>query len=151
MKNFMFRLSLAAALTLGVVALAGSANAQEPSSQEPGSQDPAATTPPQQQAPAAQDQQTPTATPQEPPATQQNEAQMPSAGNDAQTQEAQTFTGRVVKENGKVVLKDPVTKNSYQIDAAAKVKAYMGKQVKVTGKLDMNSNTIHVESVEPIS
>jgi hypothetical protein len=146
MKNFVFRLSLAAALTLGVVALAGSANAQEPSSQ-----DPAATVPPQQQSPSAQDEETSTATPQEPPATQQNESQMPTAGKDAQTQDAQTFTGRVVKENGKVVLKDPVTKNSYQIDAAAKVKAYMGKQVKVTGKLDMNSNTIHVESVEPIS
>jgi hypothetical protein len=146
MNNFMFRLSLAAALTLGVVVLAGSATAQEPSSQ-----DPAATAPPQQQSPSAQDQQTPTATPEEPAATQQNEPQMPAAGPDAQTQDSHAFTGRIVKENGKVVLKDPVTKNSYQIDDAAKAKPYMGKQVKVTGKLDMNSNTIHVESIEPLS
>jgi hypothetical protein len=160
MNKFLFRLSLAAVLTLGVVALGSSANAQEPSSQ-----DPAATTPPQQQSPAAtaQDQQTPSTSAQEPTARpqqdphepaatgQQNEPNMPAAGTDAQTQEAKSFTGRIAKENGKVVLKDPVTKTSYQIDDVSKVKPYMGKQVKVTGKLDMSSNTIHIESVEPMS
>lgn len=159
MKNFLFRLSLAAGLTLGLAILNSAANAQEPNAQEP-----AATTPPQQQAPAAattQDStpatpQEPTAAPQqdqhEPPATtQQNEPQMPAAGTDAQTQDAKSFSGRIMKENGKIVLKDPVTKTSYQIDDVSKVKPYMGKQVKVTGKLDMNSNTIRVESVEPIS
>jgi hypothetical protein len=155
MKNFLFRLSLAAGLTLGVVVLNSAANAQEPNTQEP-----AATTPPQQQAPAATtspaSSQEPTATPQqeqhEPAATsQQNEPQMPAAGTDAQTQDAKSFSGRIMKENGKIVLKDPVTKTSYQIDDVSKVKPFMGKQVKVTGKLDMNSNTIRVESIEPIS
>jgi Protein of unknown function (DUF5818) len=165
MNKFLFRLSLATVLTLGIVALGGSANAQEPSSQ-----DPAATTPPQQQSPAGTPQsqqsppssdpsssaQEPTARPQqepnEPAATkQQNEPNMPAAGTDAQAQDAKAFTGRITKENGKVVLKDPVTKTSYQIDDATKVKPYMGKQVKVTGKLDMSSNTIHVDSVEPLS
>jgi hypothetical protein len=155
MKNFLFRLSLAAGLTLGVVVLNSAANAQEPNTQEP-----AATTPPQQQAPAATtspaSSQEPTAAPQqeqhEPAATsQQNEPQMPAAGTDAQTQDAKSFSGRIMKENGKIVLKDPVTKTSYQIDDVSKVKPFMGKQVKVTGKLDMNSNTIRVESIEPIS
>jgi Protein of unknown function (DUF5818) len=73
---------------------------------------------------------------------------MPAAGNDAQTQDAQAFTGKIVKQSGKVVLMDPVTKTTYQIDDAAKVKAYMGKQVKVTGKLDLNSNLIHVTGIE---
>ena len=70
MKNFLFRLSLAAGLTVGVIVLGASARAQEPSSQEP-----AATTPPQQQSPAstpdasaAQDQdRTPSAKPQQQP------------------------------------------------------------------------------------
>ncbi|MBZ5681996.1 MAG: hypothetical protein LAO24_18000 [Acidobacteriia bacterium] len=148
MNNFICRLSLAAALILGVTVLGGIANAQEPSSQ-----DPATATPPQQQSPAAQDQQAPTATPQESPTSQQqqDEPRMPAASKEAQSQDAQAFTGRIVKENGKVVLKDPVTKNSYQIDDTAKVKPYMGKEVKVTGKLDMSSNTIHVESVGPMS
>ncbi len=165
MRNFLFRLSLAAALTLGVVVLNSAANAQEPNTQEP-----AATTPPQQQSPGAttpQDRQTPTAQtptatqeptarpqqdPHEPAAnSQQNEPQMPAAGTDAQTQDAKSFSGRITKENGKIVLKDPVTKTSYQIDDVSKAKPYMGKQVKVTGKLDMSSNTIHVDSIEPMS
>ncbi len=161
MRNFLFRLSLAAALTLGVVVLNSAANAQEPNTQEP-----AATTPPPQQSPAAttpQDQQTPATTqeptarpqqdPHEPAASsqQQNEPQMPAAGTDAQTQDAKSFSGRITKENGKIVLKDPVTKTSYQIDDVSKAKPYMGKQVKVTGKLDLSSNTIHVDSIEPMS
>jgi hypothetical protein len=116
---------------------------------------PAATAPPQQQSPSTSTQE-PAARPQqepnEPAATSsQNESQMPAAGTDAQTVDARAFTGRIVKENGKVVLKDPITKNSYQLDDVSKVKPFMGKQVKVTGKLDMNSNTIHVDSIEPMS
>jgi hypothetical protein len=76
---------------------------------------------------------------------------MPAAGADAQTQDAKSFSGRITKENGKIVLKDPVTKTSYQIDDVSKAKPYMGKQVKVNGKLDMGSNTIHVDSIEPMS
>jgi len=150
MRNFLFRLSLAAALTLGVVVLNSAANAQEPNTQEP-----AATTPQDQQTPATT--QEPTARPQQDPhepaasSQQQNEPQMPAAGTDAQTQDAKSFSGRITKENGKIVLKDPVTKTSYQIDDVSKAKPYMGKQVKVTGKLDMSSNTIHVDSIEPMS
>src|SRR5258708_39939393 len=106
MRNFLFRLSLAAALTLGVVVLNSAANAQEPNTQEP-----AATTPPQQQSPGAttpQDRQTPTAQtptatqeptarpqqdPHEPAAnSQQNEPQMPAAGTDALPHDAKTFS-----------------------------------------------------------
>lgn len=74
---------------------------------------------------------------------------MPASG-EATTEEAKTFSGKVVKENGQLMLKDPVTKVSYRFDDAAKAKQYAGKQVKVTGKLDLNTNTIHVESIEPL-
>jgi hypothetical protein len=84
------------------------------------------------------------------PQAQQNEAQMPASG-EATTREAKIFTGRIVKEDGQVVLKDPVTKVTYKLDDAAKAKQYLGKQVKATGKLDMNTNTIQLERVEPIS
>jgi hypothetical protein len=150
MKPFLLRLSLATVIALCMTALG--ANAQQPNSQ-----DPSATAPPQQQSPSANSSgQEPTARPQqetnEPAANpSQNEPRMPAAGTDAQTQDAKAFTGRIVKENGKVVLKDPVTKTSYQLDDVSKVKPYMGKEVKVTGKLDMNSNTIHIESIAPMS
>jgi hypothetical protein len=85
-----------------------------------------------------------------PVAKHQNEAQMPASGQ-ATTEEAKAFTGRVVKENGEVVLKDLVTKVIYKLDDATKAKPYLGKNVKVTGKLDLDSNTIRVESIEIIS
>jgi hypothetical protein len=80
-------------------------------------------------------------------AQQQREGQIPASG-EATTQEAKSFSGRIVKENGKLVLKDPVTKVIYKLDDPAKAKRYVGKRVKVTGKLEMNSNTIRVESIE---
>jgi hypothetical protein len=146
MNKFLVRLSLAAAVTMGVIVLGSSANAQDQQS----SQEPAATTPPQQQQPTATPpDQAPAATPeqqQQPNETQSNETQ-----SDMKSQDAKSFTGRVAKEKGKLVLKDPVTKMSYQLDDQDKAASYVGKQVKVTGKLDMNSNTIQVESIEPIS
>ena len=81
---------------------------------------------------------------------QQSEAQMPSSG-DTTTHEAKAFSGRIVEENGEVVLKDPVAKISYKLSDLAKAKQYVGKQVKVTGKLDMDSNTIAVDSIELLS
>jgi len=142
MNKFLVRLSLAAAMTMGVMALGFSANAQDQQS----SQEPAATTPPQQQQPTATPpDQAPAAAPEQ--QQQPNETQ----SNDMKGQDAKSFTGRVAKEKGKIVLKDPVTKMSYQLDDQDKAASYVGKQVKVTGKLDMNSNTIQVESIEPIS
>jgi hypothetical protein len=79
-----------------------------------------------------------------------NEAQMPASG-EITTEAAKTFSGIVVKENGEVVLKDPVTKVVYKLDDANKAKQFLGKRVKVTGKLQMNSNKILMDSIEPVS
>jgi hypothetical protein len=68
--------------------------------------------------------------------------------NDMETQEAKPFNGTIVKENGKLVLKDTAANISYKLDDQDKAKQFQGKQVKVTGKLDMNTNLIHVESIE---
>jgi Protein of unknown function (DUF5818) len=82
-------------------------------------------------------------------AQQQNEGQIPASG-EATTQEAKSFSGNIVKENGKLVLKDPVTKVIYKLDDPAKARQYVGKRVKVTGKLEMNTNTIRVETIEAV-
>lgn len=129
MKKLLLHFSLATAVTVLTLAITPTTYAQQ------SDQDPAPARPRQQA--AAQQQ-------------QQNEAQMPNSG-DTTTHEAQTFTGRIARENGDIVLKDPVTKVSYKLDDPVKAKPYMGKQVKVTGKLDMNSNTIQVDGIEPIS
>jgi len=133
MNKFLVRLSLAAAMTMGVIALGSSALAQDQQSSQ--QQQPTATAPDQAPAAAAEQPQ------------QSNEAQ----SDDMKGQDAKSFSGKVAKEKGKLVLRDPVTKMSYKLDDQDKAASYIGKQVKVTGKLDLNSNTIQVESIEPIS
>ncbi len=130
MKNFLIRILLAAAFVIAAFALASSAQAQR------GDEDPATATPrPQEAAPKS---------------PQPQEARgSPSA--DAQTQEALAFTGRVTQEQGHLVLKDSVTKMSYQFDDPSKAQPYIGKQVKVVGKLELKSNIIHIDSIEPLS
>lgn len=116
MKNFLFRLSVAAIFTGFVLSL--SAQAAQKS-----------------------------ATPQQSAVQQSMTAQQ----NDAQAQDAKPFNGTIVKEKGKLVLKDTTANVSYQLDDQEKAKQYEGKQVKITGKLDMASNLIHVESIEAVS
>jgi hypothetical protein len=40
---------------------------------------------------------------------------------------------------------------SYQLDDQEKAKQFEGKQVKVVGKLDLDTNLIHVENIEAVS
>jgi hypothetical protein len=135
MKNFLVRILLAAVVTLVVSVLASSARAQQPD------EDPTPVTPKQTQ---------PTVTPHSPQQHDSTAAQEAEA-RDAQTQNALAFTGRVTKDQGQLVLNDPVTKMNYQLDDQEKAKPYIGKQVKVVGKLEMKSNTIHIDSIEPLS
>jgi hypothetical protein len=79
------------------------------------------------------------------------DSQQPNAAqqqNDMQTQDAKPFNGTIVKEKGKLVLKDMAAKVSYQLDDQDKAKQFEGKQVKVTGKLDIETKLIHVENIE---
>ena len=132
MKNFLIRILLAAALTLVTFGLVSSAQAQQ------ADDDPVPARPQQQQA---------TTVPKSP---QQQQSSVPTS-DDNETQQALAFTGRVTSEQGRLVLNDPVTKMSYQLDDQTKAKRYVGKQVKVIGKLEMKSNTIHIDSIEPMS
>jgi uncharacterized protein YdeI (BOF family) len=82
------------------------------------------------------------------------DTQQPTAGqqqNDMQAQDAKPFNGTIVKEKGKFILKDTTTKMSYQLDDQDKAKQFEGKQVRVTGKLDLDTNSIHVENIEAVS
>ena len=132
MKIFLFRILLAAAVTLVAFALASSAPAQ------PAGEDPAPAVPRPQQSMTG-------------PSSPQQQELPDSSSNDAQTQAALAFSGRVTNEHGQLVLRDPVTKMTYKLDDQSKAKRFVGKQVKVVGKLEMKSNIIHIESIEPLS
>lgn len=144
MKEFVRRLVLAIAITLVAFALASQGHAQQ------ADEDPA---------PATRQQQKPESAPQpsgkqvtESPAQQNNPTNKSSAdANDDETQDALVFTGRIVEQNGELVLNDPVTKVSYQLDDPSKAKPYLGKHVKIIGKLGMKKNTIRIDSIEPVS
>ncbi len=75
--------------------------------------------------------------------------QQPELQQRAQDQEKmKTFTGTISRSGNQLVLEDTKTKIAYQLDDQEKVKQYEGKKVKVTGTLDVASNTIRVRSIE---
>jgi hypothetical protein len=80
--------------------------------------------------------------------------QTDSAQTDAsQAQEqpsTQSFTGTIVKDGGKYLLKVSET-SAYQIDDQQKARLYEGKQVRIAGSLDPKNNILHITSIELIS
>jgi hypothetical protein len=76
-----------------------------------------------------------------------NEAQMPASG-EATTQEVKSFVGIIMNNNNAVTLQDPVSKVSYRLNDPSKARPFVGKRVKITGKLETQSNTILMEGIE---
>jgi hypothetical protein len=134
MRTLLVRILLAAAVTLAAFVAVGRAQQAD---------EDAAPMTPHQREPLAPAQ---PSTPQRP-ATGADQKTAASNSND-ETQDALAFTGRVVKQRGVLVLSDPVTRMIYQMDNPSKVKPYVGRRVKIVGKLELKSNTIHIESVE---
>ena len=132
MKQILIRLFLSLAVTLAAVALTSSAHAQQ------ADEDPSPDRANPQQQPSEKGHVPPQTAPSTPP------------NGDPQTQDALAFTGILGKVQDEIVLKDPVTKVVYKFDDSSKVEPYVGKQVKVVGKLGLNSNTIHVNSIQVI-
>ena len=59
-----------------------------------------------------------------------------------------TFAGKIAKNNGKYVLQDFGSANSYALDDQKAAGKYAGKVVLVTGILDSTTNTIHVKKID---
>jgi len=74
----------------------------------------------------------------------------PQASTGSQEQPSQAFTGTIVKDGSRYVLKVS-DKTSYQIDDQEKAKLFEGKQVRIAGSLDAKTNTLHVGSIELLS
>ena len=71
--------------------------------------------------------------------------QNPSGGSES---DAQMFSGKITKANGKYVLRDSSGKTAYLLDDQKAAKAYEGKVVMITGTLDQDNNLIHVQKIE---
>jgi len=81
------------------------------------------------------------------PSTRQDPADQSSTMS--QGAETQVFSGKIAKAGSKYVLKDSATKMTYLLDDQSQAKKFDGQNVKVTGMLDAQSNTIHVSVIEP--
>jgi hypothetical protein len=80
---------------------------------------------------------------------QDQQAKRPADPQNQQTP-TQSFTGKIVKDGGRYVLK--VASNStYQLDSQSDVKQYENQDVKIIGTLDSASNTIRVVKIELLS
>lgn len=75
----------------------------------------------------------------------------PTAMEQQAQQKAKTFSGTILKNGDNFVLSDSASKLAYVLDDAEKASQYVGKKVKVTGTVDVASNTIHVESIQEIA
>src|ERR1700732_3546823 len=70
---------------------------------------------------------------------------------ESQTQpQAETFFGTILRNGDNFVLSDSATKSKYRLDSPQMARRYAGMTVKVTGTIDMASNSIHVEAIQPI-
>jgi len=85
------------------------------------------------------------------PQAQQPQDQTPGGEPGSQAPGAQsrqsTFTGTIVKQGSEFALRDS-SGAVYKLDSSDQAKRYEGKAVKVTGQLDTQAMTIHVESIE---
>jgi hypothetical protein len=79
-------------------------------------------------------------------------ARQPGAAPDQDSDQDthQTFTGVIAKHGDKLVLTDPLTRTSYQLDDQRKAQELVNKNVKVTGVLDPSTGTIRVSAIDPI-
>ncbi len=80
------------------------------------------------------------------PPVQQPQTQQPDQAKPDEAKAA-TFTGTIVKQGDSYVLRDS-SGAVYRLDNASRVESFEGKSVTITGKLDPQTKTIHVESIE---
>lgn len=157
MKTRIQSLSFLATLAITLLCGGSALNAQNTSStsrdrqaQQPSSS--SDTTPsqstPQTQSPSKQTPDSQQAPDQAPPPSSRNPesgGQRPSGSSaDNSAAGTQTFSGTVVKQGAKCVLKDDSGHN-YDIDHQDEVKKYEGKRVRVQGTLDPATNKIMVK------
>jgi hypothetical protein len=76
--------------------------------------------------------------------------QSPAADSGDHSPAAQSFTGKIVKDSGKYVLK-VASNTSYELEGEGDLNQYENQTVKVVGNLDKATNTIHVVKIELLS
>jgi len=81
--------------------------------------------------------------------TAQQQPMPPDNQTPANAAAEKTFSGKIVKSAGKLVL-TTADKTTYQIDDQQKAQDFLNKSVKVTGVLDAATGTIRVTAIDPV-
>lgn len=81
-------------------------------------------------------------------AMQPSREQSPMADRSSEAPAQKIFTGVIARSGDKLVLTDPLTKTSYQLDDQRRANELVNKNVKVTGVLDPSTGTIHVTAID---
>ena len=83
----------------------------------------------------------------------QSQTQPPAAQQQPDPNQSRTFVGQIVQaKNGQfALLVDKNAGRGFYLDDAGKAKKYNGQNVKVTGKLDVQTKTIHVSDIQPMA
>jgi membrane protein implicated in regulation of membrane protease activity len=81
----------------------------------------------------------------------QSQGQQPNEQQQSEQQKGQAYVGQVVKaKNGQyALLINKETGTGYYLDDQDKAKQFEGQNVKVIGRLDVASRTIHISDIEP--
>ena len=74
-------------------------------------------------------------------------AQQPNTGAPTSAQEKQTFEGRISRSDGKLILEDNIARLTYQLDDQQLAAFFEGQEVKLTGTLNSQTNTISISDV----
>jgi hypothetical protein len=147
------------AVAVAMIAWGGTLHAQSttpntPDTQQQQPQQQPPDTTPSQPTPSSQ-----SSTPQSPDTTAPSQGQPPASTPDSGAKqgnsstdaapsgaasETQTFTGTVVNQGGKYVLRDDAGK-TYDVDAQDQMKKFDGKRVRIHGTLDSSGSTIVVK------
>ena len=78
-----------------------------------------------------------------PPLTQGRQQGAPQAD----TRQKQKFEGKILRASDRLILEDKADKVIYQLDDQQLAQLFEGKEVKVTGSLDPESNTISISDI----
>jgi hypothetical protein len=84
------------------------------------------------------------------PDQQSEQPSSPKQHSEAEQPQSQAFTGKILKDGGRFVLKTTGS-TTFQLADQSSVKEYENQDVKIIGTLDAGSNTIHVTKIELLS
>jgi len=129
-------------LLTGALMAWGQSQSQQPSPADPTAHAPASSAP--ATPPTFPSSQSGSQTEQSPATHPENSGSTTSSP--AASQGSRTFEGQIILNNNSYLLRSG--DQEYKLDDQGKAKKYAGKDVKVTGNLDRQNKTIHVDSIE---